>query len=157
MITRLKLRSRSTRGRRGAAVIEFAVVAPLLFLLILGMFEVGRYINVGEMATAASRYGAREASVAGANVATVQQRTKDYLQASGVKSTAATVTIQNEATAGSGTFTNTSNLSTVPVGAAVRISVQVNFSQVTWLPNGFFKAVLPGTISGTTVMRKEST
>lgn len=147
----------TSRDRRGAAVIEFAVCAPLLFLLILGMFEVGRYINVGEMCTNASRYGAREASLSGATIANVETRTKQYLQDSGVSSGSATVTVENETVAGNGTFVTTADLSQVPVGAAVRIRVTVNFAQVTWLPNGFFADVLPATIGGISVMRKEST
>ena len=149
-------RNRRTQ-RSGAAVIEFAVCAPLLFLLILGLFEVGRYINAGEIATAASRFGAREATVAGANVASVTSRTQTYLQSSGIKPSAATITIESEAVAGSNSFGATSNLSAVPVGAAIRIRVNLQFSQVTWLPNGFFNGILPQTIPGVTVMRKEST
>lgn len=148
---------KKNHDRQGAAVIEFAVCAPLLFLLLLGMFEVGRYINVGEMCTNASRYGAREASLSGTTVANVQTRTKQYLQNSGVSSSAATVTVENETVPGNGTFVNTTNLSQVQVGAAIRIRVSVNFAQVTWLPNGFFKDILPSSISGITVMRKEST
>lgn len=143
--------------RRGAAIIEFAVCAPLLFLLILGMFEVGRYINVGEMVTNASRYGARQASLTGATVSTVQTQTKTFLTSSGVNSTAATVTVENETSPGNGTFVSTSDLATVQVGSAVRIKVTADFTKVTWVPKGFFKSVLPSSISGVTVMRKEST
>ena len=34
------------RNRRGAAVVEFAIVAPLFFLMIFGMIEFGRAIMV---------------------------------------------------------------------------------------------------------------
>lgn len=148
--------NRADGSRRGAAVIEFAVCAPLLFLLILGMFEVGRYINVGEMATSASRFGARLATVSGTTAADVDTQTKQFLQSSGVNSAAATVTVEAEAVAGSGSFATTADLSTVAVGAAIRISVNVDFTQVTWIPNGFFAGVLPSNVAGVTVMRKES-
>jgi Flp pilus assembly protein TadG len=147
---------KATTGRRGAAIIEFAVCAPLLFLLILGMFEVGRYINVGEMVTNASRYGARQAALSGATVSTVQTQTKTFLSSSGVNAATATVAVENETSPGNGAFAATSDLSSVPVGSAVRIRVTVDFAQVTWVPQGFFKSVLPSTISGVTVMRKES-
>lgn len=152
-----RTQAKISRARRGAAAIEFAVVSPLLFLLVLGMFEVGRFVNVGEMCTSASRYGARQATVSGATVADVQTQTKSYLNSSGVKGSAATVTVEAETVAGSGSFTGTSDLSTVPVGSAIRVTVRVDFTQVTWLPGGFFAGVLPSNISGVTVMRKEST
>jgi Flp pilus assembly protein TadG len=40
-------------------VVEFAVVAPLLFLLIFGMIEFGRMVMVQQILTNASREGAR--------------------------------------------------------------------------------------------------
>ena len=47
------------RGRReGSAMIEFAFVAPILFMLLLGIFELGRGLMVTELLTAASRIGA---------------------------------------------------------------------------------------------------
>ena len=49
------------RKRRGAAVVEFAIVAPLFFLLIFGMIEYGRMVMVQQVITNASREGARRA------------------------------------------------------------------------------------------------
>ena len=42
----LKLLGRYQRNQRGVAAIEFALVSPILFLLLLGGVEVGRYILV---------------------------------------------------------------------------------------------------------------
>ncbi len=142
---------------RGAAVVEFAVCAPLLFLLVLGMFEVGRFVNVGEIATHASRFGARQASVASATVTDVVNKTRQYLTDSAVKGAAATIAVEAETAAGSGTFTGVTDLSTVAVGTAIRVRVTVDFGQVTWLPGGPLKSVLPSNITGQSVMRKEST
>jgi Flp pilus assembly protein TadG len=138
-------------------VVEFAVCAPLLFLLVLGMFEAGRFVNVGEIATHASRFGARQASVAGATVTDVVNRTRQYLTDSAVRGSAATISVESETAAGSGTFTTVTDLATVAVGTAIRVRVNVDFSQVTWLPGGPLRTILPTTIGGTTVMRKEST
>jgi Flp pilus assembly protein TadG len=49
--------------RRGAAAVEFAVCAPLLFLLLLGLWEVGRITEVGNVMWNSSREGARDASL----------------------------------------------------------------------------------------------
>ena len=51
----------SRRTRTGAAVIEFAVIGPLLVLLILGVIEFGRMVMVQQILTNASREGARRA------------------------------------------------------------------------------------------------
>ncbi len=140
----------------GTAAVEFAVVSPLLFFVLFGMFEVGRFINVGEIATSASRYGARQASLAGTSVESVVNQTNQFLTSCGVSSSAATIVLESESTSGSGVFGSTANLSTVPVGAAIRVTVTLNFSQVSWVPNGFFGMTLPTNITGVTVMRKES-
>ncbi len=50
---------------RGQAMVEFAVVTPLLFLLILGTVEVGRFIFHYELVNNATREGVRYAIVHG--------------------------------------------------------------------------------------------
>jgi Flp pilus assembly protein TadG len=47
--------------RRGASAVEFAVVAPFLFLTLVGMIEVGRVMMIQHLLTASAREGAREA------------------------------------------------------------------------------------------------
>jgi Flp pilus assembly protein TadG len=48
-----------TRGERGAAVIEFALVLPILVLLVLGIMEFGRAYHVQTTISGAAREGAR--------------------------------------------------------------------------------------------------
>jgi Flp pilus assembly protein TadG len=48
--------------RRGTAAIEFAAVAPVLFILVIGVWEVGRLIQVHQILTNATREGARLAA-----------------------------------------------------------------------------------------------
>ena len=52
---------RGRPGRRqdrvGAAAVEFAIVAPLMFLLTMGMIEVGRMVMVKQLMVNASREG----------------------------------------------------------------------------------------------------
>lgn len=52
-------RLRRGRGDRGASLVEFAIIAPLLFLLIFGVFEFGRLIATHTAFNTASREGAR--------------------------------------------------------------------------------------------------
>ena len=53
------------RGRRGQAVVEFALVLPFLVLLFFGLIDVGRAIYIGNAAAQAAREGARWGSVQG--------------------------------------------------------------------------------------------
>lgn len=46
-------------GERGAAAVEFALVAPVLILLLLGIFEFGRAFHTQTALSAAAREGAR--------------------------------------------------------------------------------------------------
>ena len=57
------------RRSRGQALVEFALVAPLLFVLILGVIEAGRFIFFQELLNNATREGARYAIVHGADYA----------------------------------------------------------------------------------------
>lgn len=47
------------RDERGAAAVEFALVVPLLLLLVLGIAEFGRAYNISSTLAGAAREGAR--------------------------------------------------------------------------------------------------
>jgi Flp pilus assembly protein TadG len=53
------------RTEKGAAAVEFALVVPILLLLLLGIVEFGRIYNAQMQLTAASRDGARVMSING--------------------------------------------------------------------------------------------
>jgi Flp pilus assembly protein TadG len=57
------IRPASTRRDRGAAAVEFAIVVPLLLLVLLGLVDFGRLFYVEVSLANASREGARAASV----------------------------------------------------------------------------------------------
>lgn len=52
------------RSRSGQSLVEFAMVLPLLLLLVMGVFEFGRAWNAYQVITDASREAARVAVVA---------------------------------------------------------------------------------------------
>ena len=128
------------RNRRAAAAVEFALVAPVFFLLVLGMIEYGRMVMVQQVITNASREGARQAVLDGATTAEVQTVVNNYLASGSI--TGATVTV-------------TPNPPTnAEFGDPVTVSVSIPFSQVSWLPSPMY---LGGkTLIATTVMRRES-
>jgi Flp pilus assembly protein TadG len=56
-------RLRSRRSPRGQAIVEFALVAPIFILIILGLFDAGRAVYAYNTAANAAREGARIAIV----------------------------------------------------------------------------------------------
>ena len=62
--------ARRRLAQRGATAVEFALVAPIMILLALGIIDFGLYINAGSVVGNAAREGARAASL-GASSATV--------------------------------------------------------------------------------------
>jgi Flp pilus assembly protein TadG len=54
---------RLARSERGTAVVEFALIAPLLFLLVFGIIEFGRVLNAYNQMTQLAGQGARAAAV----------------------------------------------------------------------------------------------
>lgn len=64
---------RSRNRRRGAALVEFALVAPLLFLLVLGIMEFGVMMMHQLTLVQVAREGSRHASL-GRPVAEIEQR-----------------------------------------------------------------------------------
>ncbi|HLA83795.1 MAG TPA: TadE/TadG family type IV pilus assembly protein [Thermoguttaceae bacterium] len=136
------------KHRRGAAAVEFAIVAPVFFLMILGMIEVGRAIMVQQVITNASREGARLAVLPARpedNItAMVTQRVEDVLQSAGIDG--ATVQILDE----TGT---TMNPQTAEYGDVINVTVSVPYSEVSWLPTSKYFA--GKTLSASTVMRTE--
>jgi Flp pilus assembly protein TadG len=57
--------TRRLSDQRGAAAVEFALVAALLLTLVFGIFEFGRIYSELEVLTSAAREGARVAAVRG--------------------------------------------------------------------------------------------
>jgi Flp pilus assembly protein TadG len=56
------IRRRCTADERGAAAVEFALLAPLFFMLVFGMFSGGLLFNEKSQLTFAAREGARYGS-----------------------------------------------------------------------------------------------
>jgi hypothetical protein len=72
---------------RGAAAVEFALVLPLLLLMVFGIVDFGRALNVQIMVTQAAREGARWDAL-GSSQAQIAQRVSDSAQPlSGVATT----------------------------------------------------------------------
>jgi len=128
------------RNRRGAAVVEFAIVAPVFFLLIFGMIEYGRMVMVQQVLTNASREGARKAVLEGVSDSEVQTAVSSYLTSASISG--ATVTVTTTAA--------------VPpdVADSRTVTVTIPFSQVSWLPSPMFLGTT--TLTASSTMRSET-
>jgi Flp pilus assembly protein TadG len=130
------------RNRRAAAAVEFAIVAPVFFMLIFGMIEYGRMVMVQQVITNASREGARLAVLDGANYEEIKSRVNDYLDSASIDGVNAQVTVEPDPPMNAG------------FGEPITVSVSIAFTKVSWLPSPMY---LGGkTLTATTVMRRES-
>ena len=76
--------TRRLKSERGAELIEFALIFPLLLLVILGIIDFGFLFQRYEVLTNATREGARIAVLPGYDDADVKARVCDYLETGGV-------------------------------------------------------------------------
>ena len=67
------------REDRGSAVVEFALVTPLLLIVALAVLQVILALHVRSTLTAAAAEGARAGALAGAGLAVAESRTRDVL------------------------------------------------------------------------------
>jgi Flp pilus assembly protein TadG len=135
-----RLFGRLTRrtARFGASATEFAVVAPVFFLMIVGFIEFGRALMVQQVLVNASRVGAREAITTSATTANVQTAVQQYT--AGVAGPGVTVNV-------------TPNPATAVPGSMITVTTAVPFNNVSWMASPWF---LGGkTLSSSSTMRKE--
>lgn len=81
--------------RKGAVAVEFALTAPLLFLILFGCLELSHANMVFNVAEAAAFEGAREGIVPGATAADAQQAAQRILDISRIRNADITVTPAN--------------------------------------------------------------
>jgi Flp pilus assembly protein TadG len=133
-------RRRGFAPRRGTAVVEFALVAPLFLMIVIGVIEIGRATMVQELLTNASREGAR---VAGndTTVLTSSVRTAVNNYLSGVGISDATTSVSPDPPSGASD------------GQSVTVTVTIPYSKVSWLASSWF---LGGkTLTATSVMIRQ--
>lgn len=85
-------RKRRRLPRRGAAMVEFALTAPIFFLFLLASFEFGRLNVIRHTADHAAYEAARTAMVPGATADDAKNKAKNLLNVVGTRSADVTVT-----------------------------------------------------------------
>jgi len=100
------------RSERGAALVEAAMIMPLIMLISVGIFEFGRAYQTSQVLTNAAREGARLAVLEGRTDADVRARVNKYVTDGGLTALSdgniqvnRTVTLTETATASTVTIT----------------------------------------------------
>lgn len=97
---------RRLREERGAQLVEFALVFPLLLLLTAGIIDMGLVIKDYQVVTNAAREGARLGALEGIGDDLVVARVNTYLESGGLRAVAETDVAEVEVGGGAGpTFT----------------------------------------------------
>ena len=114
---------RSERGR-GQALVEFAIVLPVFFLLVAGMFDFGLGIYSDLTLVNAAREGARIGVIDPGNTSAIEDRVR--AMAGNLDSDKLTVTVACERPSGSA-FTSCTSPMWLP-GDATRVTVDYRYS-----------------------------
>ena len=112
---------RRKRVRRGAAVVEFALVAPFLFLVIFACIEFCRFYMMASMAENAAYYAARYVMVPGATTSEGVAKGNESLAAIGTRG--ATVAVLPYANS---TLQSEIDADTTAVSVVIRIPIARN-------------------------------
>lgn len=132
---------RVTTRRRGAAVVEMAVVTPLLLALMFGIMEFGWVFMVTENLTNSAREVARVAVLQGSTTADVQQRLVDSIGPTGL-------------TLSDVSFTVDPPMGTTPTNGVVTVSIRVPYARVSLVGN-YLGLNISRTLGASCSMRKE--
>jgi Flp pilus assembly protein TadG len=122
--------SKPAAARHGAAVVEFAVIAPFLTMIALGMIEVTRAIQVKDVLTDAVRSSCRLAILPGSDNAAVTSNINTLLNNAGIPPDYATITIQVNG--------QTADVKTAVQGDKVAVQLSVPLDKVSWITPLFF-------------------
>ena len=123
-----RLRTQPPGDERGAAAVEFALIAPLLFMLIFGIINFGIAWSQKEVFVQAAREGARYAAVGcedgdcGTNGDEVRTRVSNALVGYQITGGTAAISVSPNSACAS---TNTSD--TVEVGWSQQFSINIPF------------------------------
>lgn len=130
---------RKTREtRKGAALVEMALVLPIFFAVTLGIVEFGRAMMVGQLVTNAAREGARIAVLDGSSNGQVVDVIKTFLQES-INVDPSSVDVDITVTAAPGNENPGNQLSSAQARDLCKIEVSVPFNEVSYISAKYLK------------------
>jgi Flp pilus assembly protein TadG len=148
-LNQLSFSHRGKRGRifrRGSAVLDAALVFPILLSLTFGTVEYGHYFYWKHTLQGAAREGARAAITPTAVNADVTTAVTNAMSAAGIPAANYTVKIRNAADTADVT------VNSVTAGTGILVKVYATWGNVGMRPLGLIGAGKQ--VTGTTVMRK---
>jgi len=134
----IRLSARILRDRRGQSMVEFALVLPILLLLVFGVTEFSRAWMTLNVITAAAREGCRVAVVTGPDTDAVTSRVDEVCAAARVTPSSVTVVGPDPA----------------DVDRRVTVTVQTSFTVLSAHVLGPFNGTIP--LHASSIMRHES-
>ena len=123
--------------RRGAATVEFAIVAPLLLLVSLGMIEVTRAAQVKTALSDAVRHGCRVGIQPHVQKSDVAAAVQSVLKQNGIDKANAAVEIQVKDGAQAWKSTD---VAAAPRGSWIKVSVAIPLKDVGWISPMIFSS-----------------
>lgn len=139
MTGRSRTLARAARDDAGVALVEFALVIPVLLVVLIGALDFGRAVNAYVTVNAAAREGARQAALnPGLSEAQIRATVRERivpLDASRVDVSASYYGPGSTLRAWPPTATASSQ---PPARLLVRVDVSHDWSAVTWLAGRFF-------------------
>lgn len=132
--------------RQGIAASEFAILAPFLFFLVVGIFEMSRAIMIKEILSNAARKGCSKGIIPGKTYSDITSEVNDIMTDMGINTSQVTTTIQVATYSGSGTnntptwgtaATVTSGTFSPSASDQISVKVSVPVSSVLWFTPAF--------------------
>jgi Flp pilus assembly protein TadG len=137
--------------RRGAVIVEMALVLPIFLALVLGIIEFGRGLMVGQLVTNAAREGARKAILDGSTNSDITATIQSFLATSANVSTA-DITVTITVTPAPGNSNPGNNIAACQSKDLITIKAQVPFDKVALLAGKYLNGKM---LTGQAAMRHE--
>src|SRR5262249_36443318 len=129
--------------RRAASAVEFAIVAPVFFVFIFGLVEIGRAFMVEHQLTNAARIGCRTAIIEGESTHDITSAVNFSLTANSLSGS--TTTVQ-----GNG---GPPDARTALADDETTVTVTVPTANISWIPGA--KYLTGGNLTGQYTLRRE--
>lgn len=140
-------------SRWGASAVEFAFIAPVFFLLVIGLLEFGRLVMVQQAVSNAAREGCRKAVLATTqSSADAETEVRNYL-AGTIRDYSNPSVVK--VTISPSNLSSSTQYSTMTSGTEITVTVSVDFSKVTWVPGNLLGFGSSPIITGAATMQRE--
>jgi Flp pilus assembly protein TadG len=137
-------RSSRFSARRGAAAVEFALVAPLALLFVLAAIEFGRATFLQHVAVNAARTACRHGILGTSSSASVQSTASQMLTAVSIAGASTSVKVGQDADR---------DVNSAAPGEPIHVTVSIPFAANSWLPSAMYLGST--SLTGQITMAKE--